>query len=187
VKKWIRGRKRGGIEAAQASAAIVFLLYGGWLLEIASQMRLALYGIYPRTLPGLMGIVFSPFLHYNLAHLTANASALFVLLFILFLDKNYRPEETLLFIWILSGIGTWLIGRPAIHIGASAVIYGLVAYLIASGYWSKNWRSAIVGALVLIFYGGIFYGMLPHKGFVSWEGHLSGAIAGLWVARLQHA
>ena len=166
---------------------IVCFLYAVWFLEVASNMKLALFGIVPRTLHGLPGIVFSPFLHYSMAHLSANASSLFVMLLILFLNKEYKPEETLLYIWILSGVGTWLIGRHAIHIGASGVIYGLVAYLVSAGYWLKSWRTAIISLLVLVFYGGIFYGLLPHRGFVSWEGHLSGAIAGWWVARLHHA
>lgn len=188
VKKRRYGSRRTGLDAVRASALIVCLLHAFYFLEIASGAPLSGLGIVPRTTHGLIGIVFSPFLHYNLQHLAANTTSLFVLLVILFLDEDYRPEETLLWLWMLSGLGTWLIGRGnAVHIGASSVIYGIVAYLIAAGWWLRSWRSAGIAALVLLFYGGIFYGMLPRRGMVSWEGHLSGAIAGWLVARRQHA
>ena len=86
-----------------------------------------------------------------------------------------------------SGLGTWLIGRGnALHIGASSLIYGLVVYLIGAGYWMRSWNSVGVALVVLLFYGGIFYGVLPQQGSVSWEGHLAGAISGLMVAQLLH-
>jgi membrane associated rhomboid family serine protease len=150
------------------------------------------FGILPRTGRGLLGILFSPLLHYNAAHLTTNAFSLFLLLTILFSHREYKPRFALGAVWLLSGFGTWLVGRawdgslPIVHIGASGVIYGLVTYLIAAAWWLRSWRSALWAILILFFYGGIFYGVLPQGGIISWEGHLSGAIAGLLVARQQH-
>lgn len=150
--------------------------------------RLNAFGIIPRTVPGLIGICFSPLLHLNTAHLLANAFPLFVLLILLFWDRKYHPLETLSVIWLASGFGTWLIGRGhSIHIGASAIIYGLVVYLIAAAFWMKRWRPAFVAIFVFVIYGGIFYGLLPQQGHVSWEGHLAGAIAGWWTAKRNHA
>ena len=145
------------------------------------------FGILPRTVPGLIGIIFSPLLHLNAAHLFANSLPLFVLLMLLFWDRRYHPALTLAAIWVASGFGTWLIGRGnAIHIGASSLVYGLVVYLIAAAFWMKRWRSAAVAVFVFVIYGGIFFGLLPQLGQVSWEGHLAGAIAGLWTARKNH-
>ena len=150
------------------------------------------FGIYPRNAHGLVGILFAPLLHGNLAHLTANAVPLFILLLLLFWDRKYKPGLTLALIWIASGLGTWLIGRagdaahPTVHIGASSVIYGLVAYLLVAGWRVGSWRSALVAVAVFLAYGGIFYGMLPQQGPISWEGHLSGAIAGIWAACKLH-
>jgi membrane associated rhomboid family serine protease len=127
-------------------------------------------------------------LHLGFPHLFANATPLFVLLWVLFSHRNYQPERTLALIWLGSGFGTWLIGRPnTVHIGASSLIYGLVVYLIAAGWWLRSWRSVLVAGLVLLFYGGIFYGVLPQRGMISWEGHLAGAVAGLLAARYRHA
>lgn len=145
------------------------------------------FGVHPRTLFGLLGIIFSPLLHYNEAHLVTNAVSMFLLLVILFLHREYQPDITFPALWICSGAGTWLIGRPAVHIGASGLIYGLVTYLIASAWWLRTWTSALWAVVILFIYGGIFYGALPQPGFISWEGHLSGVIAGIVVARWQHA
>lgn len=178
------------------SLFFVGILFLTFTLDILLQQRgmgLARFGILPRTPWGLMGIVFSPLLHANLAHLTANSVPLMVLLTLLFWDRKYHPGTTLTIIWLVSGIGTWLIGRnesggqPVIHIGASSIIYGIVAYLIASAFWMQRWRSAFIAILVLILYGGIFFGALPQQGVISWEGHFSGMIAGIWCARRLHA
>lgn len=175
-------------QALETSVLLVSLLFLVALLDRMLPLDLRALGVLPRTLPGLVGILCSPLLHMNGAHLMANAVPFFVLLFVLFWDRRYHPERTLMWIWIGSGAGTWLIGRGnTIHIGASSVIYGLVVYLIAAGWWMRNWRAMAVAVLVLIFYGGIFYGVLPQRGFVSWEGHLAGAIAGWAVAKWNHS
>jgi membrane associated rhomboid family serine protease len=73
-----------------------------------------------------------------------------------------------------------------VHIGASSIIFGLVAYLIVAAFMMNSWRSAVVAILVFLVFGGILYGMLPQQGPVSWEGHLSGALAGIWAAKRNH-
>ena len=142
------------------------------------------FGIWPRTAHGLVGVLFSPLLHADGTHLLANALPLLVLLVLLFWDRNSHPERTLALIWVVSGAGTWLIGRGgAVHLGASSIINGLVTYFVASAFWMRSWRSAIIAIAVFIFYGGLFYGLLPHAGPISWEGHLCGAVAGVYAAR----
>ena len=93
--------------------------------------------------------------------------------------------------WAFSGwgvAGTWLIGRGgSVHIGASSLIYGVAVYLIAAGWWMRSWRSIFVAVAVLFLYGGLFYGLLPQRGIVSWEGHLAGALTGWLVAWRMHA
>ena len=144
------------------------------ILQREKRVTLAGFGIVPRTVPGLAGIAFSPLLHASPAHLLANALPLFVLLVLLFCDRHYYPVLTLSSIWFFSGLGTWLIGRGnTVHIGASSIIFGLVAYLIVAGFLMRSWRSAIVAIVVALAFGGIFYGVLPQTGPISWEGHLA--------------
>ena len=143
-------------------------------------------GIEPRFIDGLDGILFAPLLHGDLGHYLSNAVPMIVLLGLLFVNSNYKPWRSLGIIWLLGGLGTWLIGRPgSMHIGASIVIFGLVTFLIFASLFLRSWRSAAVSTLVLFFYGGIFMSVLPPllnssmRENVSWEGHLSGAIAGI--------
>ena len=185
-------RKRSFLDAVQISASIVLILFGMYYVNQFLDGALNQFGIWPRTGWGLIGILFSPLLHYNEAHLTANSISLFVLLIPLFLHREYRPDLAFISIWLFSGLGTWIIGRawqgnqPVLHIGASGVIYGLVTYLIAAAWWLRSWSSALWATVIFFLYGGIFYGTLPQPGIISWEGHLSGAIAGVLVARKQH-
>jgi membrane associated rhomboid family serine protease len=173
-------------DAVITSFCLVSLMFVILGVELIFHINLGRFGILPRTEVGLLGILFSPLLHGNLQHLLANALPLFVLLVLLLSNRGYRPYQTLGWIWIASGLGTWLIGRGnAVHIGASSVIFGLAAFLIAAGIFLKGWRTALVAILVFLFYGGIFYGVLPQNGPISWEGHLCGAVAGAWAARSQ--
>ena len=177
----------------EISATIVLVIFAVFYLNVFFGGTLNRFGIVPRTAGGLVGILFSPLLHANYAHLTANAVSLFFLLVVVFSHREYKGEVALIAFWLVSGFGTWLIGRPwgsgfhTVHIGASSVIYGLVVYIVASAWWLRSWQSGVWGVLILFVYGGIVYGMLPQRGIISWEGHLSGAIAGFLVARHQHA
>ena len=176
----------------QISATIVLIIFGIYYANRAMGGLLNSFGIWPRNSRGLAGILFSPLLHYNDAHLMTNVVSLFLLLTVLFLHREYRPDLAFLSIWVFSGLGTWLIGRggtgaqPVIHIGASGVIYGLVTYLIAAAWWLRSWTSFFWAIAILFLYGGIFYGMLPQPGIISWEGHLAGAVSGVLVAWRQH-
>src|SRR5947207_12508332 len=179
-------RRSDFADALITSFALVGALFVVLGLEAIFHLDLARFGILPRTEAGLPGIVFSPLLHANLHHLLANALPLFVLLMLLLSNRNYHPYGTLVFIWLASGLGTWLIGRGnAVHIGASSVIFGLAAFPIVAGFLMKSWRSAFVAIFVFLFYGGIFYGVLPRNGPISWEGHLCGALAGIFAAVVQ--
>ena len=187
-----RARAGGFFPAVQTSFRLVGLMFFLKALEVLFPISFARFGIVPRTQEGLIGVLFSPLLHGNGAHLLANAPPLFILLTLLFWDRKYHPARTLALIWLASGLGTWLIGRngdaahPTVHIGASSVIYGLVVYLLVAGFLMDSWRAVFVAIGVGVAYGGIFYGVLPQAGPISWEGHLCGAIAGFFTARHNH-
>lgn len=177
-------RPSGFADAVKTSLAMVSCLFLVMALEIIFRQSLLQYGIRPRTIAGLPGIVFSPLLHGSVSHLLANAVPLLVLLILLRGNPAYHPNRTLSLIWVASGLGTWLIGRGnATHIGASSIVFGLVAFLIVAGFQLKRWLPAAVALLVFLLYGGIFFGALPQAGPISWEGHLCGIIAGAWTAR----
>lgn len=180
-------------DALEHSLNLVLLMTGVKVVDwLTPSWHLDALGIYPRALRGLPGILFSPLLHYNFAHLLSNIVPLGVLLALLYDNPRYRPAQALAAIWIASGFGTWLIGRgvvaghPVVHIGASSLVFGLAAYLIVSGFLMRSWRELLIALLVLFAFGTMFVGVLPRQGPVSWEGHLCGAIAGVWTATRIH-
>jgi len=143
------------------------------------------YGVVPRTRVGLVGIPAMPFLHANLRHLLGNTVPLLVLLALL-AGSRARSWEVVVWVALLGGLLLWLFGRPAVHIGASGLVAGLVVFLIAAGLLERRLVSLLVAALVGALYGGsLLVGVVPRFGSnVSWDGHLFGAIAGGFVAWL---
>jgi len=146
-------------------------------------LQLNEYGIYPRTLSGLKGVLFSPFLHGDISHIVNNSIALLVLLPLLVFFYKDRYVKVLLLGWLLSGLGTWLIGRPSFHIGASGLVYVLTSFLFFSGIRTKYYRLMAVSFIVVVIYGSSVWYMFPDvKEGVSWEGHLSGFLIGVLLA-----
>ncbi len=146
------------------------------------------FGLVPRHLTGLIGIATMNFLHANWSHLISNSVPLFILLTLL-AGSRARSWRIVVMISLLGGLLLWLIGRPAIHIGASLLIFGLITFLLASGLWFERRPVPVIIALIVGFLYGLtlIAGILPRIGssaYVSWDGHLCGAIAGVAVAYL---
>ena len=164
----------------------LFFVLTLWLVfwyELQFQHNLSHFGIYPREVYGLKGILFSPFLHGDIEHLANNSVALLVLLPIL---RYFYKEQSfvVLFLGILfSGLGTWLLGRPSYHIGASGLIYALVSFIFFKGIFTKYYRLVALSFTIVILYGGSVWYMFPNvKEGISWEGHLAGFLVGLALA-----
>jgi membrane associated rhomboid family serine protease len=141
------------------------------------------YGIVPRTVGGLAGIVAAPFLHENLGHIVGNTVPLFILLALLAGSKA-QSWAIVVEIILLGGFLLWLFGRSADHIGASGLIFGLIAFLLVSGFLEKRVIPLIVSLAVGFLYGWtLLWGVIPRLGSsISWDGHLWSAVAGAIVA-----
>jgi membrane associated rhomboid family serine protease len=168
-------------------AQFIFLLFATHLVNLATGMWLTRFGTLPRTIVGLRGIIFTPLLHRDWAHLFANATPLAGLLCIMAFTNRHALWPNTVAIWLISGTAVWLFGRPgSVQVGASGLIYGLAAFLVAMGWLHRDGKSALAALLVILLYGGIVWGVLPGRPGVSWEGHLCGALAGILVANLPH-
>lgn len=156
----------------------VLVIWAVLSIEVNFGVDFTTWGVRPRTGVGLRGIVFSPFIHSGVSHLWHNTVPLLVLSMALF--YFYRPIawKVLLMILLLSGLGTWLIGRPSYHIGMSGVIYGLVSFLFFKGVIARHKRLIALSLVVVFLYGSLIWGTMPMKDGVSWEGHLAGFVAG---------
>jgi len=140
------------------------------------------YGLVPRTLRGLTGIITMPFLHGDFKHLLGNTVPLAVTMMLL-AGSRANSGAIVTIIMLLSGIGLWLFGRTALHIGASGMVFGLIAFHVFAGIFEKRIQSAVLSVVVGLLYAStILQGVVPFQQGISWEGHLIGAIAGAFVA-----
>lgn len=151
-------------------------------LEVSLQINLNQYGIYPRTLVGLRGVLFSPFIHGSVGHLYNNTIPLALLSAALVYFYPRVWFRVLCLGILISGIMTWIIGRPSYHIGASGLIYVLASFIFFKGVFTKYYRLVAVSLIVVFIYGGMLWFIFPIQEDISWEGHLSGFITGLLLA-----
>jgi membrane associated rhomboid family serine protease len=160
---------------------IIWIIF--WL-DMKFNLNLKLYGIYPRSFDGLIGIFFSPFLHSSLEHLINNSIPLFLLSsFTFFFYKKLSWRIIILGIFF-SGLITWIIGRNSYHIGASGLIYVLMSFILFKGIFSKNFNLMALSLVVVFIYGSLVWYIFPLKQNMSWEGHLSGFLIGFFFALL---
>ncbi|MEM7066644.1 MAG: rhomboid family intramembrane serine protease [Cyanobacteria bacterium P01_B01_bin.77] len=143
-----------------------------------------LLGIRPREPLGLLGILFSPILHRNAGHLIANTLPFAVLGWLVLLQGTDNFYAVSVVILLISGLGTWFLGRPAIHLGASGLIFGYLGYLIARGYLEVTLMTLGLAFVVMLLYGDQVWTMLPDSDntALSWEGHLFGFLGGVLAA-----
>jgi membrane associated rhomboid family serine protease len=187
-------------------ALLLLLVFAAaiWVVHTANSLLfggdLNRYGLSPLALPyrgisnlemsasyaavSLMGILLSPALHANFSHLMSNTLPLLILGGFVALRGTKTLIGVSLFVVVLGGLLVWLVGRPAIHIGASGLVFGYFGYLLAQGWYERRLASIVVAVAVLLLYGGMIFGALPQGGFISWEGHLFGMIAGVLAARM---
>jgi membrane associated rhomboid family serine protease len=159
-------------------------IWAVFLLSVAlPSLDLNSYGLRPRTLSGLVGIAAAPFLHENFRHILGNTVPLFVLL-VLLAGSRARSRAVVIDIILLGGALLWLFGRSAYHIGASGLIFGLITFLIVSGFLERRIVPLLISLVVGFWYSGtLLFGVLPRlHSDVSWDGHVCSAVAGVIVA-----
>lgn len=161
-----------------------------WVIEFIDQFifggSLDSFGVRPRTITGLWGILWAPFLHGGFRHLFANTGPLLVLGSIIMLSRPLKDFFKVSFIVILiGGLGTWLIAPAGqVHLGASGLIFGYFGFLVLSAYFERSCRAIVIALVVLLLYSGLIWGALPQSGGISWQTHLFGFIGGCFSAYL---
>lgn len=185
------------VRRVAATARQQFLILGGllllmwlvlgldiWVTTPLLDLPLRQYGLIPRTLSGLRGIAFMPFLHSGLPHLLSNSLPFLVLGGMLMLRGTRLFVLVSLGCVLLGGIGTWVIGANGVHIGASGLIFGWFGFLLLRGLFERSLIAVVLALAVGMLYGGLMWGLMPLQQDVSWEGHLCGFAAGVLMARL---
>ncbi|WP_411279852.1 rhomboid family intramembrane serine protease, partial [Gemmatimonas sp.] len=157
------------------TAFVVNGIAGGALMQ---------YGVIPRTLTGLRGILFAPFLHANMQHLIANTIPFLAMGWLVMLRDARHFLPVTLFAMLGSGLMAWLLGAPgSVHIGASGVVFGYFGFLLLGGWYARSFMSISLSILVAVLWGGLVLGIAPGQVGISWQSHLGGFIAGVLAAR----
>ncbi|MEY3051552.1 MAG: hypothetical protein RLY31_1337 [Bacteroidota bacterium] len=160
----------------------VAAMWGIHLFQLLTSVDLGTFGILPRELYGLRGILFAPFIHDDLPHLLSNSAPVLVLSVIMLYFYRRVATRGILMIYLLTGFAVWLFARRVFHIGASGVVYGLLSFVFWSGIFRRSIKSIILALIVTFLYSGYFWGILPNQEGISWESHLLGGLAGIFTA-----
>jgi membrane associated rhomboid family serine protease len=160
-----------------------------WLIELVDELfyggALDRFGIQPRNVNALSGILAAPLLHGSWLHLTANSGPFLVLGWLVMLRRIVDFVLVSVVAILIGGLGVWVIGSPSsIHIGASGLVFGYLGYLLARGYFERSFWSMALALVAGLLYGGVLFSVLPGQRGISWEGHLFGLIGGIVAARL---
>jgi membrane associated rhomboid family serine protease len=159
-------------------------MWGVFILSSVTGGFLLWLGVIPRTVLGLRGILFAPFLHGSMAHIVSNSIPFLLLGWLVILRDPRHFLPVTVFAMVGSGLMAWLIGATgSVHIGASGVIFGYLGFLMLAGWWARNFLSIALSIIVVFLWGGMVVGVMPGTVGVSWQAHLGGFIAGIYAAR----
>ncbi|MEP0366081.1 MAG: rhomboid family intramembrane serine protease [Cyclobacteriaceae bacterium] len=161
---------------------IVFVMWLMYTIETYLGVDFGFLGILPMTLKGTIGIFTAPLIHGNLTHLISNTAPLLFLGAAVYFFYNKIASRVFFQCYFFTNILVWFFGRQFYHVGASGLIYGLAFFLISFGIFRRDLRSIMISLVIIIFYGGLVYGLSPANSNISWESHLFGAIVGLSTA-----
>jgi len=161
------------------SMAVIWLIH---LYQVSSGFDPGEYGIMSRRLWGISGILTGPLVHGSWGHLISNTFPLFVLTGMTLYFYRKVAMRAFWMVYFLTGIAVWVFARPVSHIGASGVIYGLVAFIFWNSIFRRSLRSIILAGMVVLLYSGMFMGILPDQEGISWESHLLGSLVGIFTS-----
>lgn len=174
--------QRLGLSFVYCLAFVALLWLIEWL-EWHNGWKLSEWGLYPRRYWGLLGILTAPLLHGDWAHLASNSFPILLLgSFTIYAFPESLRKGLLIWLWLGSGIWTWIFAREAYHIGASGVVYGLAGFLFFRGVFSPDRSAMAFSFIVILLYSGMLGGLLPNDQHISWESHLSGLLVGAGFA-----
>jgi membrane associated rhomboid family serine protease len=150
------------------------------IIEVLFEIDFSGFGIYPLTVRGLPGIIFSPFIHADFKHLFNNSLPLFFLSIALFYFYSEVALKVFILTFFQTGLLVWIAGRDAWHIGASGLVYGLASFLFFSGIIRRYFRLIALSLLIVFLYGSMVWGLFPgiYKND-SWESHMLGFFSGV--------
>ena len=183
----VRSTKRAALALRAQAATIGAPVVAGWTVFATNAVvggGLIQYGVVPRTVTGLRGILFAPFLHGSLEHIAANTIPFLVLGWLVLVRDARHFIPVTLASMLGAGLMAWLLGAPgSVHIGASGVIFGYLGFLMLSGWFARSFGSILLSLGVTALWGGLVFGVMPGQPGISWQAHLGGFVGGVLAAR----
>jgi membrane associated rhomboid family serine protease len=180
VSRWEEAKDGIGVVVG-----LLAVMWVAWIVNALDNYRLDSDGIIPRNVGHLWGIVTAPFLHASFGHIFGNTIPFLILGSVIALAGVRRVIAVTTIAILISGAGVWLTASSGSEtIGASGVVFGFAAYLVARGIFSRRVGELVIGALVGLIFGlSLLSDLIPHSG-VSWQAHLFGGIGGVVAAAL---
>lgn len=172
------------IDLGQFSNPIYFVVFI-WCVEAVNLITgywLNQFGILPRTFEGLVGIPVSPVLHSSIRHALSNTFPLLILGSLVVLSGRDQFWRVTIITALIGGGLTWIFGRAGSHVGSSGLVFGYFGFLLAHGFWRREFRAIAIATIVVLLYGGLIWGIVPTSRGVSFEGHLFGLGGGIYAA-----
>jgi membrane associated rhomboid family serine protease len=168
-------RLRRSLLSAAAFTALLWLIA---ILQFVCGADLAQYGVYPRHIRGLIGILAGPLIHTSWAHLAANTGPVFILGASLLYAYPKSARRVIPVVYLGTGTLVWLLGRESLHMGASGLTFGVLFFICTVGLLQRYKKSVALSLIVFLLYGGMLGGLFPKDPGISFESHLAGAAVG---------
>lgn len=177
--------------ARQGVVVLLLILGAMWIVRgldsfDSDGVSVAGFGILPRTISGLSGILVAPLVHANWEHLLANTTPLLILGLLIAMRGAEEIAFVVLTTMLVSGLGCWLFGSPAQHIGASGVVLGFMSFLIVRSIYDHRLSSFLIAlAVAAVYAGSVVLALVPHAYF-SWTLHFFGLVGGALAAKWRY-
>lgn len=170
------------ITAGYVGIFLLIVMWGVFIIDWIFPYDFAKWGVYPRKISGLWGILLSPYIHGGFEHIVNNSPPILILSWTLYYFYRKIGTQILVISWIVGGFFVWLAGREAYHIGMSGVIYSLAFFIFFSGVFRREAKVMAIALFVAFLYGSMIWGVFPLDPKVSFEAHLFGALIGIALA-----
>lgn len=176
---YIRNDGRRLRRSLRAAAAFTLGLWLIGVFEFVFDAGLARYGVYPRHVHGLIGILAGPLIHTSWEHLAANTGPVFILGTALLYGYPRSAPLVVPVVYLVSGMLVWLLGRESLHLGASGLSFGVLFFICTVGLLQRYKKAIALSLIVFLLYGGMLGGLFPEDPGISFESHLAGAVTGI--------
>jgi membrane associated rhomboid family serine protease len=169
-------------------AAVLGVLWLVVAVDAGLDHRLLRFGIKPRQLDGLPGILLAPVLHADSGQLAANTIPLLIFGWIMLISGLRYLALVTAACWLVSGAVSWLAApSSAVILGASGVIFGWLGYVLARAWFGRRLLWIGIAIAVLCVFSGMFLGLLPRSAsHTFWAGQLAGFVTGVLLGWLLH-